>query len=655
MVHPTLRHTLFVFLFALAPLLAHGDAASCTSTTCSPWYTGGTVTISGEYRIHTFTSSGTLTAVSPGIVEYLVVGGGGGGGRGAPDLAKVGGGGGAGGFLSGSMTISTSQTITVGAGGAGGGGQGKNGASSRIGSLVSAAGGGGGGHGVDSAFSNRNGRNGASGGGAAVAHNPTASGAPGSGTSGQGHAGGSGNASNQNEYVSGGGGGGAGAAGASGTSKYSAGAGGLGKSSSISGSTKWYAGGGGGAKSTGGTGGTGGQGGGGAGGLNSAGLDATANTGGGGGGGGGYWSGAHNGGKGGSGIVIVRYKPVINPPTCSITLSPTTVNQGESAILSWSSQNASTLYIQNVGYVPGSGSTTVSPSGTVTYSGTAANASGTTTCSGNTAPAGRLTVNQSCALPWGGSITHGQSTTTFQSATVAYNQSCASITQTRTCNNGALSGSYQYGSCTVAEPLSCTLGGITIPHDTSRTFYSVQTAPPGQTCTGQGGSSSYAQSRVCTNGNLSGSDSYQYASCSCAPQYYCSDSVVMRTDASCATHTVTTCTAPLFCSTGSAVCMSPVPEFVPFAGGSGHLQTRPLVVRSSLTSRIFWNVGNVQSCAVEGSNGDSWNGLSSGDSGVETSPIVHQTAYTLSCVPLEGGSFSPETVFVNVIPIFQER
>ena len=44
--------------------------------------TGGTITTSGSYTIHTFTSSGTFTTGKSGNVELLVVGGGGGGGGG---------------------------------------------------------------------------------------------------------------------------------------------------------------------------------------------------------------------------------------------------------------------------------------------------------------------------------------------------------------------------------------------------------------------------------------------------------------------------------------------------------------------------------------------------------------------------------------------
>ena len=55
--------------------------------------TGGTVTTSGLYTIHTFTTSGTFTPTVGGTVEYLVVGGGGGAG-GGDSVGRGGGGGG---------------------------------------------------------------------------------------------------------------------------------------------------------------------------------------------------------------------------------------------------------------------------------------------------------------------------------------------------------------------------------------------------------------------------------------------------------------------------------------------------------------------------------------------------------------------------------
>ena len=52
---------------------------------------GGTITTSGAYTIHTFTASGTFTAMKPLSCEYLVVAGGGGGIGTAPSVLGLGG------------------------------------------------------------------------------------------------------------------------------------------------------------------------------------------------------------------------------------------------------------------------------------------------------------------------------------------------------------------------------------------------------------------------------------------------------------------------------------------------------------------------------------------------------------------------------------
>lgn len=276
--------------------------------------TGGTISYSGNYKIHTFTSSGTFTiSANPNNlnVEYLVVGGGGGGGE------TIGGGGGGGNVQTGNITSAAVQayTITVGAGGAGGydgqngsypgGVSGNNSSITATGVSITANGGGGGG-GYNLSGSGTGGGHGGgqgAGGGSAVAAGPGN------------NAGGS-SGSNSN---SGAGGGGAGAAGTPSTSG-TCGAGGAGIASSISGTLAYYAGGGGGGarnasggngavggSSVGGTGGTGGgsspfaittQGG----------TSGITNTGSGG-GGGGFTnpSTEGSGGNGGSGIVIVRY------------------------------------------------------------------------------------------------------------------------------------------------------------------------------------------------------------------------------------------------------------------------------------------------------------------------------------------------------------
>lgn len=234
---------------------------------------GGTVTESGGYRIHTFTSSGTFQ-VNKGSsdIEYLVVAGGGGG---ATD-GDVGGGGGAGGLLVGTTNVtSQSYTIVVGGGGSGGtssytpatgaGGNGATGGNSSAFSVTSLGGGYGG-------TRNNNGGPGGSGGGGGDQNNGGAFG--GAGTTGQGYAGSQGlpfNANGGNDQGAGGGAGG----------PASSAVAGSGVVSDISGSSVTYA----------------------AGGRGQGPTTAAANT-----GNGGRGSATSSESNGGSGIVIIRYE-----------------------------------------------------------------------------------------------------------------------------------------------------------------------------------------------------------------------------------------------------------------------------------------------------------------------------------------------------------
>jgi hypothetical protein len=271
-----------------------------------PSITGGVVTYSRNYKIHTFTASGTLTVSLGGLVEYLVVAGGGGGG------SDVGGGGGAGGVktaINFGVTVQA-YNITIGNGGAGGTtghnstvNDATNGQNSAFGSIE-ATGGGCGGKYYGSLNACIDGRNGGSGGGAGSSEVGVTPNIGLASPSGQGNNGGMSTIGTTNWYQ-GGGGGGSGTVGENAVSATHGGNGGNGITSSISGTPIIYGGGGGGGvySSTPGIGGTGG---GGNGGSTTTGYSATTNTGGGG-GGGGYVSFGLSGGAGGSGIVIVRY------------------------------------------------------------------------------------------------------------------------------------------------------------------------------------------------------------------------------------------------------------------------------------------------------------------------------------------------------------
>ena len=289
--------------------------------------TGGTITTSGNFKIHTFTGPGTFTVTSAGAptgsntVDYLVVAGGGGGGGG------LGGGGGAGGYresggtASGCYTVSPlgsspspvaalpvsaqAYPITVGGGGPGRTSPGATGGNGNpaVFSTITSTGGGGGGT-VGTPPNNAGGSGGSGGGGAG--QNPSSN--PGAGNTPpvsppQGNNGGVGNPS---PTYFGGGGGGALANGNPGVPGCSTG--GPGATSSINGTPT--------ARGGGGSGGgdgpatAGAPGGGGASGAFSQGngTAGTANTGGGGGGGAGGGPTGGDGAAGGSGIVIIRYK-----------------------------------------------------------------------------------------------------------------------------------------------------------------------------------------------------------------------------------------------------------------------------------------------------------------------------------------------------------
>ncbi len=307
---------------------------------------GGTITNSGNCRIHTFTGPGTFTVNSVAVcaannaVSYLVVAGGGAGGG-----TYAGGGGGAGGFRELKTPVapytaspldgypSSPNRIVVSAQGypivVGGGGTGIPGTcvSNRGGTgnvstftTITSAGGGGGGGGGNTCRGLNPGAAGGSGGGG-MGNCGTAAGNGGSGntpptTPSQGQNGGG--SSTSAPTYGGGGGGGAGEVGESGTNtKY--GRGGAGVSTQITGSALSYAGGGGNgtlapypAPNAGGGASPCGTGGAGAGGGSPAatggdGGAGTTNRGGGGGGASGQPS-PNVSGNGGSGVVIIRYK-----------------------------------------------------------------------------------------------------------------------------------------------------------------------------------------------------------------------------------------------------------------------------------------------------------------------------------------------------------
>jgi hypothetical protein len=277
--------------------------------TVSPSITSNIIIESFTYTTGTNNTAYTKVFSQSTVCDIMIVAGGGGGGM------NAGAGGGAGGLLLlENLTVAAgSYQITVGRGGAGGttsdiGTSAEDGKNSTFGSYTAI----GGGAGANSGGAN--GRPGGSGGGTGDGETGTRIG--GAGTAGQGNKGGDGTIPGGVNRT-GGGGGGAGAAGQNSVSTSQAGNGGVGRNMSsyfgtTFGASGWFAGGGGGGVHS-GTGGTGGTGGGG--GENTEGVNGT-------GGGGGAGRSPSQGKKGGSGIVIIRYRSLAQPPV-SINMNKT--------------------------------------------------------------------------------------------------------------------------------------------------------------------------------------------------------------------------------------------------------------------------------------------------------------------------------------------
>jgi hypothetical protein len=95
-----------------------------------------------------------------------------------------------------------------------------------------------------------------------------------------------------------------------------------------------------------------------------------------------------------------------------------------------------------------------------------------------------------------GTISNGQSLAVRLTSANAY-----SSTYSATVTAGGVSDVWYV---TTRAALNCTLGGVTVTHGASRTFYAA---------TSHTSCASVSQTRTCNNGTLSGSGSYQYASC----------------------------------------------------------------------------------------------------------------------------------------------
>ncbi|MGZ3782584.1 MAG: hypothetical protein ACXVCY_18200 [Pseudobdellovibrionaceae bacterium] len=135
-----------------------------------------------------------------------------------------------------------------------------------------------------------------------------------------------------------------------------------------------------------------------------------------------------------------------------------------------------------------------------------------------TSPSLTSSSNEACTTPWGEEIPNGEKQIAFEASSVTDPNSC--VSQERVCEKGQLSGTYAFKECTVntlpANSQNCLAPwGATIRNGDSVTAFASSSVPIGSECS--------SQSRICTNGILSGSNSYSAQSCSVDNGFTCND------------------------------------------------------------------------------------------------------------------------------------
>lgn len=404
-------------------------------------------------------------------------------------------------------------------------------------------------------------------------------------------------------------------------------------------------------------------------------------------------------GSGGNSATKSNWLYVTPPPTCTVSVAQNPIQYGGSTVLSWSSANATSTYINNVGYVISnvSGSATVSPSATTDYScavtGTNLKGSQSLSLTVTPPPTPAASISaQSSSIPVGSStaitatfaagsgdmLTHdnidsptgtglGTSTNPDASKTITFAPSSVGsytfYARAQT-NYYPPWTSYANTTVTVTAAPSCTVsfesnpiaqGQSTTIHWSSANASSFSINSIGSVTPNTSGSAAITPSQSTDyTGTVSGGgvsntckaptgNPLGTLNVSCTPSYSCSGQTVQYTDSSCQIETITTCQSPQFCSGGA--CILPPPP-------TGELSAVPNLVPQGGTARLHWNVANADSCSVTGTNGDLWSAVASPQSGYQTSPIMTATTYTLSCTG--GGGELEETVTVRMIPSWLE-
>lgn len=93
-----------------------------------------------------------------------------------------------------------------------------------------------------------------------------------------------------------------------------------------------------------------------------------------------------------------------------------------------------------------------------------------------------------------------------------------------------------------------------------------------------------------------------------------------------------------------------------FDGGAGviKLTAAPALVRSGSPTTLSWELHNVTTCALSGTNGDSWNwDAIRAATSIRSRPITESTTFTLACTGTDGAAYTAQAI-VTRSPVFQE-
>ena len=387
-------------------------------------------------------------------------------------------------------------------------------------------------------------------------------------------------------------------------------------------------------------------------------------------------------------------------PSCSLTLDRSSVAYGSGTRLRWSSTDATTLHISNIGYVFLSGSTNVAPDRTTTYTGTATGSGGMGSCTAAltvTAPMApsasisadspTIRVGQSTIVRASFSANSGDTLTAANIDQPLGSGRAASTSpspktyvfapsSTGTYTFYARATSHYYSawatyaqtsvtvtdpppSCTVtAQPSTVVRGSPALVSWNSTFATSFTLATIGSVAPNTAGSATvYPQSTTSYGGTATGTGGSAQCpatvSVICVPLYSCSGNTVLYTDASCATSTVRICPAPTYCTAGQSSCT------VPPVGSGGGIDEDPIVAQPAIVSKderstVIWDVDNAESCTVQADNGDRWTGASGSRL---TRELLQQSVYTIVCDDYDADSVENDfeaSVTIIVPPEFEE-